>query len=104
MRQHYHKRHKLYQDIYHHVKFLSKGKTPPSPLEKATVEIERHFYRFCDFDGLVGSFKPYIDSLQQNGVILNDSWAVLGSWKVNQIFRAKRLGPLCIIKVSENET
>ena len=104
LRKHYHQRNQLYKSIYSNVKFLVKGKAPPLPLEKARVEIERHFYRTCDFDGVVGAYKPYVDALIKNGIILDDNWKVLGPWKVNQVFRAKRLGPLSVIKVFSNET
>tara|TARA_R100000458_G_C8144051_1_gene154123 strand:- start:211 stop:474 length:264 start_codon:yes stop_codon:yes gene_type:complete len=83
---------------------LVKGKVPPKPLEKATIKIERHNYRFCDFDGLVGAYKPYIDALIKAKVILDDNWKVLGAWKVDQVFRPKRLGPLSTIEVLGNET
>ena len=103
LRQHYHKRTRLYKDIYNHVSYLVKGKVPSKPLEKAIIKIERHNYRFCDFDGLVGAYKPYIDSLIKAKVILDDNWKVLGAWKVEQVFRPKRLGPLSIIEVLGNE-
>ena len=107
LRQHYHKRARHYTKIYNHVDFLCRGKVPPEPLEKAKIKIERHHYRFCDFDGVVAAYKPYVDGLIKTKVILNDNWKVLGAWEVNQIFRPKRLGPLSIIKVTgyeENES
>ena len=103
LRQHYHKRARHYTKIYNHVDFLCRGKVPPEPLGKAKIKIERHHYRFCDFDGVVAAYKPYVDSLIKTKVILNDNWKVLGAWEVNQIFRPKRLGPLSIIEVTGYE-
>lgn len=103
LRMHYHKRNQLGRSITNQIHFLSKGKVPAEPLRKALIEIERHNWRFCDFDGAVGSYKNHIDSLIKNNIIVDDSWAVVGAWKLDQIFRPKRLGPLTVIKVTEIE-
>ena len=76
-------------------------KKPNSPLLKAKITVVRHFYRFLDFDGLVGSMKPVIDALTSNGIISDDSWHVVGAWQVHQRFRAKKDGPLLEIMIQE---
>jgi hypothetical protein len=78
-----------------------KNAIPPSPLTKAHIRLIRHSHRTLDFDGLVGSLKPVVDSLVSAGVILDDRWNVLGKWDVDQIFRPKKEGNLLEIYVSE---
>ncbi len=86
-------------DVYIHT--LVMGKKPKSPLKRASIRLVRHAYRSLDFDGLVGSLKPVIDSLVTAGVLADDSWNVLGAWSVDQKFRAKKLGPLLEIEIVE---
>lgn len=75
-----------------------KGK-PKEPLEKANISIVRHSHRTLDYDGLVGSLKPVVDALVSCGVLIDDSWKVLGRWNVDQRFRSKNDGPLLEIVV-----
>ncbi len=70
------------------------GRLPVVPLERARIQIVRHYYRTLDFDGLVGSLKPVVDGLVSCGVIKDDSWTTLGPWQVDQKFRPKSAGPL----------
>ncbi len=81
-----------------------RGKLPDKPLERANISFVRHFYRFLDFDNLVGSLKPVVDALVTAGVLVDDNWEVLGSWTVNQKFRSKSLGPLLEIIIQEMPT
>jgi hypothetical protein len=78
-----------------------KNAIPLSPLAKAHIRLIRHSHRTLDFDGLVGSLKPVVDSLVSAGVILDDRWSVLGKWDVDQVFRPKKEGNLLEIYVSE---
>lgn len=78
-----------------------KNAVPLRPLEKAHIRVIRHSHRMLDFDGLVGSLKPVIDSLVSARVILDDRWSVLGKWDVDQVFRQKKEGNLLEIFVSE---
>jgi hypothetical protein len=78
---------------------LCSGKLPNKPLERAQISIVRHSYRMLDYDGLVGSMKPVVDSLVSCGVLKDDSWNVLGEWIVKQRFRPKKEGPLLEIMV-----
>lgn len=80
---------------------MCRGKLPKKPLEKAKIRIVRHFWRFLDYDGLVGSMKPIVDALVDCGVLVDDSWKVLGQWDVSQEFRPKKDGPLLKIEVIE---
>ena len=75
------------------------GKKPNAPLPKASISIIRHSYRTLDYDGLVGSMKPVVDALVTCGVLVDDSWNVLGKWNVDQRFRSKSDGPLLEILV-----
>lgn len=76
-------------------------KRPPEPLKKARIKIVRHFYRTLDYDGLVGSLKPVVDGLVAAGILIDDSWNVLGVWDVSQEFRPKSSGPLLTVSVIE---
>ncbi len=78
---------------------MVRGKLPPEPLSKAHIKITRHFWRTLDYDGLVGSMKPVVDALVSAGVLLDDSWNVLGAWDVSQQFRPKKDGPLLEVTV-----
>lgn len=77
------------------------GQLPKQPVNRATIEITRHSYRMLDFDGLVGSMKPVVDSLVSCGVLKDDSWNVTGPWFIQQIFRPKKDGPLLDITITE---
>ncbi len=77
------------------------GRLPNVPLTKAKISLVRHSHRFLDFDGVVGSFKPVVDALVSAGVLIDDSWKVLGPWTVDQFFRPKSEGPLLTISVVE---
>lgn len=74
---------------------------PAKPLERVQISITRHSHRMLDFDGMVGSFKPVVDALVKNGVLVDDSWAVTGPWFVDQKFRPKKAGQLLEIIVEE---
>ena len=54
------------------------NRAPSKPLEKAKLTLTRHSSKEADFDGLVISFKPVIDSLTECGVILDDKSSVIG--------------------------
>ena len=72
---------------------------PAEPLSKANITLVRHAHRMLDFDGLVGSMKPIVDALVTAGVLVDDSWTVLGRWNVDQRFRPKAKGVLLEIMV-----
>jgi hypothetical protein len=74
---------------------------PKAPLEKARIRVLRHHHRFLDFDNAVASCKPVIDALVTAGVILDDSWPVVGAWDVGQVFRPKKEGPMLEVWVYE---
>ena len=75
------------------------GKTPARRLSKASITIVRHSHRMLDYDGLVGSLKPVVDALVSAGVLVDDSWPVVGRWHVDQKFRPLKEGPLLEILV-----
>ena len=54
---------------------------PTTPLKKAQVEFTRCSSKECDFDGLVGSFKPVADALTTCGIIEDDKVSVIGQPK-----------------------
>lgn len=74
---------------------------PAEPLTKAKLSIVRHSHRMLDYDGLVGSMKPVVDSLVQLGILSDDSWTVLGAWNVSQKYRPKSDGPRLEILLQE---
>ncbi len=74
---------------------------PLTPLRKAKISITRYSHRMLDYDGLVGSMKPVVDSLVSCGVLSDDSWGVTGKWDVDQKFLPKKDGQLLEIKVQE---
>lgn len=67
---------------------------PLEPYKKAHISVIRYSYRMLDFDGLVGSLKPVIDAIVSCGLIVDDSWKVLGPWSVDQKFRPKSQGSI----------
>ncbi len=73
---------------------------PEKPLEQAQISACRYSHRMVDFDGLVASLKPVIDSLKDAGVIIDDRWSVTGRWNVFQEFRPKKQGQSLVICVS----
>lgn len=48
-------------------------------LRRAHLELTRYSSRECDFDNLVGSFKPIVDGLKYARVIIDDKPSVIGS-------------------------
>lgn len=48
-------------------------------LDKAVLEFTRYSSRECDFDNLVGSFKPILDGLRYARVIKDDKPSNIGS-------------------------
>lgn len=54
------------------------GRGPPNPLQRALLVLTRYSSKCPDPDGLVSSFKSTIDGLQQAGIIINDTFAVIG--------------------------
>lgn len=54
------------------------GRIPPEPLTKAKLTLTRFSSAEPDFDGLVTSFKPCIDSLIVAGIIVDDKRANVG--------------------------
>ena len=80
---------------------MLRGSLPAKPLQKAHISLTRHFYRTLDYDGLVGSLKPVVDALVTAGLLIDDNWKVLGVWDCDQKFRAKKLGPLLVVKVTQ---
>ena len=52
---------------------FSEKQKPEKPLEKVKIYFERHSSKQPDFDNLVGSFKPILDALVENGIIIDDA-------------------------------
>lgn len=100
LRSHRFKNHKENNQWDAIISCLASGKKPIAPLEKCSIVIVRHFYRFLDYDGCVGSMKPVIDGLKFSGIIKDDSYEITGPWHVTQIFRPKNMGPLLEITIS----
>jgi len=101
LNQHYHKRNRQNKMWDLIIAYECQKKKPLSPLPKANLTIIRHSHRFLDFDGLVGSMKPVVDALVTAGVLVDDSWIVIGRWNIDQRFRAKADGPMLEILVNE---
>lgn len=79
----------------------TRSNKPAAPIKRARLSLVRHSHRMLDFDGVVGSMKPVVDALVTAGILADDRWSVLGAWHVDQVFRAKALGPLLEIRVEE---
>ena len=79
------------------------GKLPPEPLPFARITIVRHFWASMDYDGVVGSMKPVVDALVTAGVLSDDRWKVTGPWIVDQVFRAKKDGPMLTVRVESRD-
>ena len=54
------------------------GKTPKTPLLRASVKLIRCSARAPDADGIVSSFKAPLDGLTRAGIIANDDMSVIG--------------------------
>ena len=66
---------------------------PPSPLKNARLTLIRHSSSAPDSDGLVSSFKPIIDALVYAGILIDDSYKIIGmpdyQWKKERPKRGK---------------
>lgn len=100
LRGHWRKAHKENQAWDLLIASMVRGRKPKAPLEKARIRVLRHHYRFLDYDGCIGSLKPVIDALVTAGVLIDDSWPVVGAWDVSQAFRPKKDGPLLEVWVT----
>ncbi len=61
------------------------GKLPPKPLKKAEISFVRYSYRFLDFDNLCSSFSNTLNALVTCGVLVDDSWGVIGKPEYDQV-------------------
>ncbi len=102
LRSHFHKNKKENDSWDRMIYFKTLKSKPPTPLVKAKIKLIRHSHRTLDYDGLVGSMKPVVDALVDCGVLIDDSWKVLGKWDVDQKFRPKKKGCLLEIEVLED--
>ena len=100
LRMHYHKRNHAYKEWYTLLGYKIKDK-PKEPLERFKITIVRHFFRQLDYDGLVASYKPVVDSLKHCNVILDDRYCCSGPWDITQKFRPKVKKALTYLKVEE---
>jgi hypothetical protein len=90
--------HALFKKIKQDMELLCRGKKPEMPLEKFKISITRHGARALDYDNLISSFKPFIDSLVLSKIIANDSWKYIRQINTDQkISNEKKL----VIKVKE---
>lgn len=80
---------------------LVKYQRPEIPLTKAQIYFERQSHRMLDYDGLCGSLKPLADGLVNARILADDSWNVLGPWRVNQTYRPKKDGQRIVIELTE---
>lgn len=96
---HWRKRHRTNQEWDAYILAQVQNRKPPFPLARAKISLTRHSHRMLDFDGVVGSLKPVVDALVTAGVLVDDSWNVLGAWKVDQMFRPKKDGQLLEILI-----
>lgn len=80
---------------------MVEGRKPNFPLDNCKIKIVRHHYRFLDFDNMVGSLKPLIDSLtvRHTGIIQDDDYHTTGPWECTQEFRAKHSGSMTFIRI-----
>lgn len=73
--------------------YMLLGKKPKEPLNKIHVVFTRFSSKEPDFDGLVHSFKPILDSLVEYGIVVDDkpsnvsadyrwSWAPMRAGKI----------------------
>ena len=102
-RTHYRERHKANKDIYTLVNFYAITQKPQKPFKNAKLTLYRFSNRSLDYDGLVASFKPWVDGLIHAGVIIDDNFKVTGKWIVDQFYRPKSKGPMIKIIIEETE-
>ena len=75
---------------------------PGVPLEFAKIKLVRCYYRFLDYDNLVGSMKPVVDGLVSAGVLMDDKYTNTGPWDVSQEKIPKKLGGYVKVYVTED--
>lgn len=70
---------------------MAAHRTDEMPIKSCELILTRHSSRQCDFDGLVGSFKPIIDGLVKSGVLLDDRPEIIGHplYKWEQVKRTE---------------
>ena len=77
--------HSLFKKIKQDMDLLCRGKKPDMPLELFKLSITRHGARALDYDNLISSFKPFIDSLVLSKIIANDSWRYIRQINTSQV-------------------
>lgn len=82
--------HGLYKNIKKEMAILLRNKQPEYPLEYFKLSITRHGVKCLDYDNLISSFKPYIDSLTLSGIIKNDSWKYIRQINTDQKISAEK--------------
>ena len=78
LRMNRHKRNTYNKNWYEFMFYATQGKRPIKPLNRARLKLIRYSSAMPDYDGLVFSFKPVIDSLKLAGIISDDSWKCIG--------------------------
>lgn len=92
------KKHSLFKKIKSDMAALIGSKRPEEPLTKFSVMVTRYGAKPLDYDNLVASLKPFIDSLTLSKVIKDDSWAYIQHIPVFQVSsKIKKL----VIRVEE---
>lgn len=89
---------KTNDSIKSEVYLLTRDKVPVRPLERFLISITRHGARALDYDNLIGSFKPYIDSIVKAKIIRDDSWKYIRHIDADQVISEERK---LVIKIEE---
>jgi hypothetical protein len=78
------------------IKNAVNGRTPEKPLGKAHVSFTRYSDQPIDFDNLVGSFAQIMNCLVRVGIIVDDTWSVVGKPEYNHKIVARKSGKIKI--------
>lgn len=103
------KRNEAFKKIYGISNVLIGNNRPSKPLTRFNLSFTRHTISPLDYDGLVASFKPFLDALVRSGIIEDDSWDLVNpsNTKYDQIkVKKKKLQKISVqvleSKVDEN--
>jgi hypothetical protein len=104
MAKHWRFRHKNFEaikeEIAHNLIVL---KRPLKPLEKASIEIERHSSGTLDRDNAYFTAKPVLDALVREGILLDDGFEMIKRITIDQIKIKRGEQKRLIITVREIE-
>ena len=99
----YHQYNRYKQDWKTIVQSCVSSMIPSNPIKSPLIKITRYYYRFLDYDNLVGSMKPLVDGLVSCRIIEDDNYETTGQWDVSQEKVPKKDGGYLEVIVTSKE-